>query len=122
MFFNVERKRKELAILRLLGVHGGHLCIYPLVCSVMLTSGGILISFGVYAALAYAVNDSFSFRRDRYSSLWTNGSTPAASGTLLSVDLQFRLKSLCLWIVAPATPEMAPLEKNSSAYPVTVMY
>ena len=62
VYANVERKRKELAILRLLGVHGGHLCIYPLVCSVMLTSGGILISFGVYAALAYAVNDSFSYQ------------------------------------------------------------
>ena len=79
------------------------------------------LTLPAYIAFA-AVNDSFSFRRDRYSSLWTNGSTPAASGTLLSVDLQFRLKSLCLWIVAPATPEMAPLEKNSSAYPVTVMY
>ena len=62
VYANVERKRKELAILRLLGVHGGHLCIYPLVCSVMLTSGGILISFGVYAGLAYAVNDSFSYQ------------------------------------------------------------
>lgn len=62
VYANVERKRKELAILRLLGVHGAHLCVYPLVCSIMLTSGGIIISFGVYAGLAYAVNDSFSYQ------------------------------------------------------------
>ena len=62
VYANVERKRKELAILRLLGVHGTELCVYPLGCSLMLTLGGVLISFAVYGVLSYIVNRCFAFQ------------------------------------------------------------
>ncbi len=60
MYASIERKRKELAILRLLGVHGGALCVYPLCCSLLLTIGGIVISLVVFFILAHVVNSSFA--------------------------------------------------------------
>ncbi len=60
MYAGIERKRKELAILRLLGVHGSTLCIYPLCCSLLLTLGGIIISIAVFFLLAYVVNSAFA--------------------------------------------------------------
>ncbi len=60
MYAGIERKRKELAILRLLGVHGSTLCIYPLCCSLLLTVGGIVISLIVFYVLAHVVNTAFA--------------------------------------------------------------
>ncbi|MBQ8707195.1 MAG: ABC transporter permease [Succinivibrionaceae bacterium] len=60
MYASIERKRKELAILRLLGVHGSTLCIYPLCSSLLLTLGGIAISLAVFFVLAYTVNSTFA--------------------------------------------------------------
>jgi putative ABC transport system permease protein len=60
MYAGIERKRKELAILRLLGVHGSTLCIYPLCCSMLLTIGGIVISLIVFFVLAHVVNSAFA--------------------------------------------------------------
>ena len=55
----MERKRRELAVLRLLGVHGSSLCLFPLVQALLLTLGGLSISFVLFHALAFAINSFF---------------------------------------------------------------
>lgn len=62
VYANVERKRKELAILRLLGVNSLELGIFPLVGSITLTLGGIIVSLIVFYILMYVINSMFSYQ------------------------------------------------------------
>ena len=60
VYANVERKRRELAVLRLLGVHGAALTLFPLTSAVILTLGGIAGSLALFHALAATINSVFS--------------------------------------------------------------
>ena len=60
VYANVERKRRELAVLRLLGVHGASLSLFPLTSAIILTLGGILGSLALFHALAATINGVFS--------------------------------------------------------------
>ena len=60
VYANVERKRRELAVLRLLGVHGASLTAFPLTSALLLTMGGILTSLALFHALAATINGVFS--------------------------------------------------------------
>ncbi len=60
VYANVERKRRELAVLRLLGVHGTSLSLFPLTSAMILTLGGILGSLALFHALAATINGVFS--------------------------------------------------------------
>lgn len=62
VYAGVERKRKELAILRLLGVHGSQLCIFPIFSSLLLTLGGVILSLIIFYILAYVVNACFVYQ------------------------------------------------------------
>ena len=62
VYAGVERKRRELAILRLLGVHGSQLCIFPIFSSLLLTLGGVLVSLVIFYILAYVVNACFVYQ------------------------------------------------------------
>ena len=60
VYANVERKRRELAVLRLLGVHGAALSLFPLTSAILLSLGGILSSLLLFHVLAFAINSVFS--------------------------------------------------------------
>ncbi|MDR2826065.1 MAG: hypothetical protein LBV76_04645, partial [Deltaproteobacteria bacterium] len=60
IYANVERKRRDLAVLRLLGVHGGALIVFPLVSGFILTIGGLGLGLGIFHALSAAINFFFS--------------------------------------------------------------
>jgi len=60
VYANVERKRRELAVLRLLGVHGAALSLFPLTSAILLSLGGILSSLLLFHVLAFAINRVFS--------------------------------------------------------------
>jgi len=60
VYANVERKRKELAVLRLLGVHGASLSLFPLTSAILLSLGGILGSMALFHLLALTINSVFS--------------------------------------------------------------
>ncbi|MDR1243300.1 MAG: ABC transporter permease [Deltaproteobacteria bacterium] len=60
IYANVERKRRDLAVLRLLGVHGGALVIFPLVSGFILTLGGFALGLAIFHALSAAINFLFS--------------------------------------------------------------
>ena len=51
-----------LIILRLLGVHGSQLCIFPIFSSLLLTLGGVLVSLVIFYILAYVVNACFVYQ------------------------------------------------------------
>ena len=60
VYANVERKRRELAVLRLVGVHGLSLTVFPLTSALVLTVGGLLCSLTIFHALSCAINTFFS--------------------------------------------------------------
>jgi len=62
VYANVERKRKELAILRLLGVNSFELGVFPLVGSITLTLGGIVLSLIIFYIFMNVINSMFSYQ------------------------------------------------------------
>jgi len=56
---NVERKRNELALLRLIGVRARLLAGFPMTQALLIAGGGILISFIIYNVLAVLINQTF---------------------------------------------------------------
>ncbi len=64
IYANVERKRRDLAVLRLLGVHGGSLTAFPLVSGVVLTLCGLIMGLAAYHILSYAINTLFASHLD----------------------------------------------------------
>lgn len=59
IYANVERKRRDLAVLRLLGVHGAPLALFPLASSVTLTMSGMALSLGLFQMLSLLINYCF---------------------------------------------------------------
>lgn len=57
---NVERKRRELAVLRLLGIHGGALRLFPLVSSLSLALAGLLVALLFFHIFAAGINTVLS--------------------------------------------------------------
>ncbi len=62
VYANVERKRRELAILRLIGVNRLNLGVFPLTGSLLLTAGGIALSLAVFWGLSALVNALFAYQ------------------------------------------------------------
>ncbi|MCR5084968.1 MAG: ABC transporter permease [Succinivibrionaceae bacterium] len=60
IYANVERKRRELAILRLIGVRGAELGIFPLTGSLAVSMGGMAMGLGAFYLLSVAVNQLFA--------------------------------------------------------------
>jgi len=60
VYANVERKRREFAVLRLLGVHGLILAIFPLVSVITLTLGGMAGALVLFHAVSQLINMLFA--------------------------------------------------------------
>ncbi len=56
LYASVERKRRALAVLRLLGIHGTSLCAFPLTAGLVMTGLGMLLSLGLFHAIGYYMN------------------------------------------------------------------
>jgi putative ABC transport system permease protein len=56
IYASIERKRRELAVLRLLGVPGTALIIFPLVESAALTVAGLALSVAIFHVLGRVIN------------------------------------------------------------------
>ena len=87
MYAGVERKRKELAVLRLLGVHGASLAVFPLVNVTMLTLGGLALSMGVFHGMSYLINSLFSSHLEAGESFCRLGLAEQAGAMLLALLL-----------------------------------
>ncbi len=59
IYADVERKRKNFAVLRLLGMHGPCLGLFPLVSSLALTLCGILAGLGIFHLMAAVIDTVF---------------------------------------------------------------
>ncbi len=56
LYASVERKRRALAVLRLLGIHGSSLCAFPLTAGIVMTGLGMLLSLLLFHALSFYMN------------------------------------------------------------------
>jgi putative ABC transport system permease protein len=57
---NVDRKRRELSVLKLLGLHRGELALYPVAQAALISFAAMAIAFGVYTAFEQILNASLS--------------------------------------------------------------
>lgn len=60
LYASVERRRRDLGVLRLLGFARAHVFFFPVAQGAMLASLGLVAGFSGYAALAFAINRSFA--------------------------------------------------------------
>lgn len=60
LYAAVERRRRDLGVLRLLGFARRHVFFFPIAQGVMIGALGLLAGFGGYAALAGVINQAFS--------------------------------------------------------------
>lgn len=57
---SVDRKRRDLAVLGLLGVGGLSLQVFPVVSVLTVTFGGLILALAVFNSLGWWINNSFS--------------------------------------------------------------
>ena len=60
LYAAVERRRRDLGVLRLLGFARRHVFFFPIVQGLIIATLGLLTGFGGYAVLAWAINRAFS--------------------------------------------------------------
>lgn len=60
LYAAVERRRRDLGVLRLLGFARGHVFFFPVVQGIIIAGLGLAAGFGGYASLALAINRSFA--------------------------------------------------------------
>lgn len=60
LYAAVERRRRDLGVLRLLGFARRHVFFFPIVQGIMIAALGLLAGFGGYAALAQVINQAFA--------------------------------------------------------------
>ena len=87
VYASLERKRRELGVLRLLGVSGSAFLRFPLYSSVLLTTGGFLSSWLLFTGLSSVINRLFSEHLRGGESLCRLTPEHAASALGLSLGL-----------------------------------
>jgi putative ABC transport system permease protein len=60
LYASVERKKKEMAVLRLLGLSGGKLFRFPIYQGIIIAGGGYLVAMAFFQLLAYTINTLFA--------------------------------------------------------------
>nr|WP_320010207.1 ABC transporter permease [uncultured Desulfobulbus sp.] len=59
LYASVERKKKELNVLRLLGLLKKELVLFPIAQGLLLSSGALVLSVAIFAAVAQVINQLF---------------------------------------------------------------
>lgn len=57
---NVDRKRRELSVLRLVGFHTGDIVLFPVVQSILTGLVGWLLASGIFFGVSFAINKMFA--------------------------------------------------------------
>lgn len=60
LYASVERRRRDLGVLRLLGFARAHVFFFPVAQGAIIASLGLVAGFAGYASLAFAINRSFA--------------------------------------------------------------
>ncbi|NOG82766.1 MAG: FtsX-like permease family protein [Planctomycetes bacterium] len=60
LYASVERKRKDLSILRLIGLSGASLLRFPIYQGIIIAVGGVCMAFLFFESLAWIINSLFS--------------------------------------------------------------
>ena len=65
LWANVDRKRRDLAVLRLVGLSNGTLVLFPVSQSILVASGGLMLSGALYALASWLIDQSFAVNLGR---------------------------------------------------------
>ena len=87
IYASVERKRKEFAVLRLLGLYGVRLGLFPLVSSLALTLGGMAVGLGVFHTMAWTIGVFFADQLEQGERVCALGLPEQALAVLIAAGL-----------------------------------
>ena len=87
IYASVERKRREFAVLRLLGLHGFRLGVFPLVSSLALTLCGMAASLGMFHAMAGTIGIFFARHLEEGERVCALGLTEQVGAVLVAACL-----------------------------------
>ncbi|MBU1340305.1 MAG: hypothetical protein KKE44_18410 [Proteobacteria bacterium] len=107
LYASVERKRRDLGVLGLIGFNQGGLLCFPLYQALFLTLGGLGLAFGFYTGMAVLINQLFSSQLASGESLCRLGVDhliSAASGVIVLGQLA---AALAAWRVISIDPAEA---------------
>ncbi len=107
LYASVERKRRDLGVLALIGFNQGGLFCFPLCQAFFLCLGGLGLAFGFYGGMAGLINQLFSSQLaagERFCQLESIHLAAAASGVIL---LGQTAAALAAWRVISIDPAEA---------------
>lgn len=89
LWANVDRKRKEIALLRLVGFGTANIVGFPAMQATMLAAGGVIVSAAIYLAVASAFNAAFidELKRDEFVCRLGPADAAAAVGLTFALAL-----------------------------------
>ena len=89
LWANVDRKRKEIALLRLVGFGTANIVAFPAIQALMLASAGIAVSAAIYWVVATAFNAAFinQLNRDEFVCRLSAGDAAAAVAMTVALAL-----------------------------------
>ena len=87
IYASVERKRKDFAVLRLLGLYGVRLGVFPLVSSLTLTLSGMAVGLGIFHAMARTIGVFFADHLEEGERVCALGLSEQALAVLIAAGL-----------------------------------
>ena len=105
LYASVERKRKDLGVLGLIGFGRGSLLSFPLYQALFLSCGGLVLAFGFYLVMAGLINHLFSSQLsagEHFCRLYLIHLAAAACGVVILGQIAAALAAFRVIAIDPA--------------------
>jgi len=107
LYASVERKKKEMAVLRLLGLSGGKLFRFPIYQGIIIAGGGYLVAMAFFQLLAYTINTLFAAHLQKGESFCELPWPYALASLAATIAIAVLAASLAAWRATRIEPAEA---------------
>lgn len=107
LYASVERKKREMAVLRLLGLSGGKLFRFPIYQGLVIAVGGYLVAMAFFQTLAIIINSLFAAHLQEGESFCTLPWLHAAAALAATMGIAVLAAGLAAWRVTRIEPAEA---------------
>jgi putative ABC transport system permease protein len=107
LYASVERKKRELAVLRLLGLSGGKLFRFPIYQGMVIALGGYLVAMAFFQTLAAIINSLFAQHLQEGESFCTLPWLHALTALAATLGIAILAATLAAWRVTRIEPAEA---------------
>lgn len=97
LYASVERKKRELAVLRLIGLSGPKLFRFPIYQGIIIAGGGFLVAMAFFQTLAYTINTLFADHLQRGESFCELPWPHALASLAATIGVAILAATLAAW-------------------------